>query len=248
MGSSSSARPSRPLLTILSSTRLGGPEVGHGGGHQQHVGVRELVARGGQQLGRGLDLDRPHARRRRERHVGGDQGHLGPAPGRLRGQRDAHASGRAVADVAHGVDRLARAAGGDEDPQPVRAARRPACRARPRPSRGCAAGSASRPTPHSPLRGEPAAVGLDDRRAARAQQAEVVARGGCSYMWLFIAGATHQRRGAGQRRAGQQVVREPVRRAWRACWPRRARCRTRRRAAPAPDARSGRGRARARPG
>ena len=57
VGSSSIASPSRPVFEILESSARAGPEVGHGRGHQQHVGVRELRARGGLELGGALHVD-----------------------------------------------------------------------------------------------------------------------------------------------------------------------------------------------
>src|SRR6218665_1131943 len=50
--------------------------------------------------------------------VRGDQGHLGPTGRGLRGERDALPTARAIAEVAHGVDGLARATGRDGDPPP----------------------------------------------------------------------------------------------------------------------------------
>ena len=44
-----------------------------------------------------------------------DERDVGPAPLRLGGDCDAHAAGRAVADEAHEVERLPRAAGRDDD-------------------------------------------------------------------------------------------------------------------------------------
>ena len=170
VGSSASARPSRPLLVILSVDRLARPEVGDRRGHQQHVALGEGVARGRlEQLGGGLDLDDPHAGGRGQRHVGGDQGHLRAAPGGLGGQREAHAARRAVADVAHGVDRLARAAGGDEHAQPVQR-RRAALPSRPSTAARMRGGLGQPPDAPLAPRGEPAGAGLDDRGAARAQQ------------------------------------------------------------------------------
>jgi hypothetical protein len=66
-------------------------------------------------------LDAHGWQRRRRLHRGGgeDERHVGAARGRLLRERDAHAAARAVADVADGVDRLARAAGGDEHPRPA---------------------------------------------------------------------------------------------------------------------------------
>ena len=138
--------------------------------------------------------------------------------------------GRAVADVADRVDRLAGAAGGHEHAQAVeRRARRP-CRAGPRRSPGFARGSASRPTPHSPLRGErPVCRARRSRRRGRAAASRFAWVAGCSYMWLFIAGASTS--GAVQASAAlvSRLSASPAR-AWRACSPRRARRRTRRRA------------------
>ena len=84
-----------------------------------------------------------------ERGVGCDHRH-GRAPARrLGGQREAHPAARAVADEAHRVERLARAARRDQHPHAVEraAARRPATISI---ASRIAAGSARRPTPHSP--------------------------------------------------------------------------------------------------
>ena len=51
--------------------------------------------------------------------VGGDQGHVGPAAGGGGGEGDAHAAAGAVAEEANRVDRLAGAAGRDQDPEAV---------------------------------------------------------------------------------------------------------------------------------
>ena len=59
--------------------------------------------------------------RARERHVGGDDRDVGAAPLGLLREREPHPPRRAVADEAHGVDRLARAARGDEHVRAVAA-------------------------------------------------------------------------------------------------------------------------------
>ena len=142
----------------------GRAEVGHGRGHQQHVGGGELRARRGLELAR---RSRPsthaHAGRRWSATLAATSVTSAPRRGCLGGQREAHAPRRAVADVAHRVDRLARAAGGHEHAQAVERSRRePApCRAAPRRGRGSRRGSARRPD--SPL--------ARARRAARVRVA-----------------------------------------------------------------------------
>ena len=111
-------------VDLLPGGRLGA-EVGRGRGHHQDVGRVELAAPSAVgELGGGLDVDPPHAGRRRQRDVGGDQGHLGAAPGGALGERQPHPAAGAVADEADRVDRLAGAAGGDQHPQAVPGAAR----------------------------------------------------------------------------------------------------------------------------
>ena len=83
---------------------------------------------------------------RRQHDVGGDKGHLSAAACGRVGQRQAHPSAGAIADVAHRVDRLPCPAGGDQDAQTVP---RPPPAAWPRPGRA-ALRLGSRPTPCSP--------------------------------------------------------------------------------------------------
>ena len=95
--------------------------------------------------------------------------------GRL-GQRPAHLARRAVADEAHGVDRLARAAGGDED---LEAVERPARdRAEARLDGGQQLGGLGQPA-DAPLarRAERAGARLEHLDAALAQRLEVGLRG-----------------------------------------------------------------------
>ena len=103
---------------------------------------------------------------RRERDVRGDEGHLRAAPRRLLGERQAHPARRAVADEAHRVDRLARAAGRDQHAQPVERARRVRRRLERRLDRGQDLRRLGQP-PHPPLalRREP--PGARGRRSGR---------------------------------------------------------------------------------
>ena len=104
------------VLGALGGERLGRPVVGDGGGHDHDVGVLAAGEGLGLELGGGGRLDELHARRRGDGEVRAEQRDTGPAPAGLGGEGDAHASGRAVADEADGVDRLPCAAGGDEEP------------------------------------------------------------------------------------------------------------------------------------
>jgi hypothetical protein len=146
------------------------PEVGDRRGHQQHVARVELFLTGGLQLGRGRDLATAHSRRHGQRHVGGDDHHLGTTSLCRMCQSEAHPPGGAVADEAHAVDRLARAAGGDEHPQPAPA--------RGHGERCCtcledARGLGQTTDALLAFGGQPTAVGRDDLRAARAQDLQV---------------------------------------------------------------------------
>ena len=104
------------VLLELGRGRRARPEVRDGRRHQQHVGGVKARLACVQQLGRGLHGDDADAGRRRQRDVGGDDRHVGAAAGGRRGQRQSHPARRTVADVPDGVDRLTRAAGGDEHP------------------------------------------------------------------------------------------------------------------------------------
>ena len=189
------------------------------------------------------------ARRGRERHVGGDERHVGAAAGGLLGEREAHPARRAVADEANRVDRLARAARGDEHAQTVQRPRRVRPPARTSLDDAQDSGRLGEPADSPlPLRREPPAARLHDARAARAQQLQVrlgrrvLVHRGCS----SPARAPAARRSPARRSsAGCRPGRPP---ASPACWPTRARRRTRPPAPPARGGRSGRGRARGRPG
>ena len=196
----------------------GGPEVGDGGGHQQHVAGGELpLARVGE-LGGGGDLVPCDPRGASQRDVGGDHRHLGAARvGGLR-ERQPHAPRGAITDEAHAVDRLAGTTGGDEYAQAL-----------PRvPGRWCGfRGAAGRIDGEQPLaelqqprgvgeaahpllslRREAAGVGLDHVHAAGAQRVEVGAHGGVFVHAVVHRGRHDDRAGGGERGARQQVVGE----------------------------------------
>ena len=158
------------------------------------------------------------------------------------GEREAHAPRGAVAEEAHAVDRLARAAGGDEHAQPApgspRAARarRSLRSSRERRLAGGEQLAPARPGARRPARPWRPAARRRARRSCTPRSRSVrrfACVAGCSYMRLFIAGATTsgQRRPARSCSAGCRPAR---RRAWRSCSPRPARSGTRRRWRPAP--------------
>jgi hypothetical protein len=179
------------------------PVVRDGRGHEQHVGAFELhVARRGE-LARGLDVHAAHAGRRVQRDVGGHERDLGAAPRGLGGERHAHAPGRAVADEAHGVDRLARPARGHEHPQ----AGEVAAAGERRLDRGQQLRRLRQPA-DSPLadRGERARARLEHPRAPRAQAREVLLRRRVLVHGRVHRRGDHQRPPAGERGGGEQVV------------------------------------------
>ena len=112
VGSSSTVQGS-PLFGALAGDRVRGPVVGDRGREQRDVDVGERERGVEHRLG-GRRRDRLDAGGRRDGEVRGEQDDLRAAPARLLGERDAHPARRAVADEAGRVERLARAAGGDE--------------------------------------------------------------------------------------------------------------------------------------
>ena len=162
--------------------------------------------------GGGLDVDVAHARVARQRDVRGDDRHVGAERGRLLGEREAHPPRRAVADEAHGVDRLARAAGGDEHAQAreVRLGRRRAPGTSASIAASRSAGSGSRPGPASPCGRQAPAAGLEHGRAARAQRRDVRLRRGV-LPHLVVHRRARRAAGSvgGERGARQEVVGEP---------------------------------------
>src|SRR5581483_12139153 len=83
-------------------------EVGHGGRHEHDIAVLEGLLAGPGKLRGGLHLDDVDPGRRRHRHRTGHEGYSRTPGGSFRRQGKAHPSRRAVADVAHGGDRLTR--------------------------------------------------------------------------------------------------------------------------------------------
>src|SRR5438874_9152875 len=116
-------RPRRRVLGPLRRESLRGAVVGDGRGHDDDVGLGGAGERLALELGGGGRLDEIDAGRRRHRQVGREERHLGAAPARLSGERDAHPPRRAVADEADRVERLAGAARRDEDALPAEWAR-----------------------------------------------------------------------------------------------------------------------------
>ena len=194
------------LALVLRVERARRPVVGDGGGHQHDVGRGGLRQGLALELGRGLDVDdlpeaRPHLR------VGDDGDHLGAAARRLVGERRAHPARAAVAEEAHGVERLARAARGDEDATAgQRTARAEQRRDRRRDRRGLAHAA------HAPLAlGERALLGADQDGAALGERRHVGARRGV-LPHADVHGRRHdERAGCGERALRHDVVGEPVR-------------------------------------
>ena len=162
--------PAGLVLLELAGVRVRGPVVGDGGRHQQHVACVEARGAGVGELGGGPHVDVLDSRRARDRDVGGDDRDLGAAPLGLLGEREAHPPGGAVADEAHGVDRLARPARGDQHVRTVEFAPDAAARSRPRP-----AARAARAAGRSRTR--PASRASRCRARARSRRARAASRG-----------------------------------------------------------------------
>src|SRR5438105_6210310 len=105
--------PRRGILRALAVSSLPRPVVRDRGGHQDEVGTASGERLAGHVLG-GRSLDDLHPSGRLHREVGRDERHLRPAAAGLLGERDAHPAGRAVAEEADRVERLACTARGDE--------------------------------------------------------------------------------------------------------------------------------------
>ena len=111
---------------------------------------------------------------------------VAPRASGLGGDRVALLAAAAVGDDAHGVDRFAGAAGGDDDmraPCEVTGTEHPLDRGDDplRVGQAARAGVAA---------GEAALLGLDDVHAAAAQRGDVVGTAGCSHISVCIAGQT----------------------------------------------------------
>ncbi len=162
-----------------------GAVVGDGGRHHDDIGVRLLGEHREPELLGGLRAHDAHALR--QRHLDMRRDERDDRAAGLRGDRDleALASARAVADVAHGIDRLARAASGHDDPKAGEVAGPAATRA----ARTISPGSLIRPAPLSePVsRPTPGPTTVTPRLRSRLRFACVAA---CSHISVCIAGAT----------------------------------------------------------
>ena len=145
--------------------------------------------------------------RRRDGEVRREQDDVGAAPARLLGEGDAHAAGGAVADEAGRVERLARAAGGDEHALAREAARaRGAARPGGRSPRARPSGRRpTRPRPSRPRRGRRA------RRRGRRSVSAFARVAGCAPHARVHRGRDEHGPAVGERRLGEEVVGEPVR-------------------------------------
>src|SRR3954469_22564718 len=196
------------VLLELGLRRLARAVIGDRGRHQHDVRGGERGLAGVLQLGGGRDVDVAHPRGALEGDVRGDHGDVGAERGGLLGQREAHPARAAVADEADGVDRLAGAAGGDEDAQPDEVAERVRQR---RLDGAHQVGRLGEPA-HAPLALGPerAGAGIEHGHPALAQHVEVRARGGVLvHVVVHRRGDEHGAR-RGERRAREQVVGEAV--------------------------------------
>ncbi len=168
------------------------------------------------------DLDPRDLRGCRDRDVRGQERDARAARrGRL-GEGHAHPARAAVADEAHGVDRLARAAGRDDDVPPARpsssssAAARSAVFAAPWRVRSTSArrsaGSARRPCPASPLEASRPSPGSAITTPTLAQQRDVRLRGRVAPHPVVHRRGDDQRLGH-ERGGGEEIVGEAVREA-----------------------------------
>ena len=198
-------RPCVLVLRALGVVGLRRAVVGDRGGHQDDVCVRG--ARDALHVGRGRRIDDLHAVRGWNSQVRGDERHVRPAALRLLGERHAHPSGRAVADEAHRVERLACAAGGDEDALPGQRAVASAEQL----LRSFEDLLGLGHPPHSELAlGRLALVGADQLHAAVAKRRRVRLRGGMRPHARVHGRRDEHRAAVCQRRLGEHVVREPV--------------------------------------
>ena len=111
------------ILRALGGKCVRGPVVGDGCGEDRDVDVREREGGVEHRLG-GRGRDRLDSLGRGHGEIGREQDHVRAAAAGLFGERDPHAARRTVAEEPHGVERLARAARGDEDALPGEAPRR----------------------------------------------------------------------------------------------------------------------------
>ena len=179
-------------------------EVGDGGGHDDDGGVAALLLDRRLQLGGSFHA--AHAGANWWRTVdGADEHDVGPACRRLSGDRVALLARAAVGDDPHGVDRLARPAGGDDEPHPGEIGAR-----RIEEARRCRHDLDRIGQPSSPgiAPSQAADGGPFDVDAAATQRGDVL--GDCRVLpHLGVHGrADEHRRPRGEQRGHQQVVRQ----------------------------------------
>jgi hypothetical protein len=195
----------RGVLLELSTERRRGPIVGDGRRHDQHRRVRELGLQHPLHVGGALDVDHLHAGWRRQRDRAAHQRHLGPAPSRDARDRVAHLPARVVAEVANGIDRLARGTGRHEHPLPDQILRRH------RSGRGLDDLGGFRKTAGAlvPAR-KRAARRADDPRPARGDRLDVRLRGRMLPHVHVHRGRDDDRRARREQDGGEEVVGDPV--------------------------------------
>ena len=89
--------------------------VRHRRSHHERVGVGAGSQRRIQHLASGFHLHQRHSGGRRCAVDASDERHLSATVARRLGQREAHQPARTIAEKAHGINRLARAASRDDD-------------------------------------------------------------------------------------------------------------------------------------
>ena len=191
----------------------GRPEVGHRGGHDDDVGVAGGIRHRRLQLERGLDRQHGDTVGRRQRGRG-HQGDLRATLGGGPGQGVALLAGRAVAQVAHRVERLAGATGTDDDAAPgqvTTGGRRRVARRGRRPGELALAHGEQllglgQPSRAGVAPGQPPGRRGHDVHAALAEGGDVGLGGGV-VPHLGVHGGSHDDRAAGgEQDVGEQVV------------------------------------------
>ncbi len=133
---------------------------------------------------------------------GGDEHDVRPQAGRDVRERVAHLPGRAVPDEPDRIERLARAARGDED-RPARQR----VRTREQPERGLGdTGGIREATRAGVAAGEPARFGIEHVHTPAAQRREVLLYGGVLPHLGVHCRADEDRRARGEQRGGEEVV------------------------------------------
>ena len=199
VSASAGASPSASFFSFCGASSAR-PIVGHRRRHHHH---RRAVDAGQHRLAHLRAPSRTSTRvtpgRRRQRRRPGHQRDLGAAPRRARRDGEAHLARRAVAEEAHRIDRLVGRPGRHQH-APSRP--NPAGRAARRTRAAMSAASIMRPSPIQPQASSPASgPTVCAPRSTSVRRLACVA--GWRHMFTFIAGASEQRRAAGQRHRRQ---------------------------------------------